>query len=70
MSLSDIVGRLGLSFFPAVAMVIFVAIFIGAMLWIFAPSRREELRRAAVLPLDDDQVDPSTRHSRDATAPR
>ncbi|HMN96686.1 MAG TPA: CcoQ/FixQ family Cbb3-type cytochrome c oxidase assembly chaperone [Phycisphaerales bacterium] len=53
MSLGDIVGRLGLWFFPTVAMVLFAIAFAAVILRACAPSRRAEMDRAAHLPLDD-----------------
>jgi hypothetical protein len=54
MKLSDIMGNAGLSIYAEVALVIFVVVFLvnAARLWL--PSRQQELRDAAMLPLNDD----------------
>lgn len=54
MSLGEIVGRLGLWFFPTVALVIFAITFVLVVMHACAPRRREEMEHAALLPLLDD----------------
>jgi cbb3-type cytochrome oxidase subunit 3 len=53
MKLSDIMSNAGLSNYAEVALLIFLAVFIVVAIRTFAPSRREEMRRAALMPLDD-----------------
>jgi cbb3-type cytochrome oxidase subunit 3 len=53
MRLSDIMSAAGLSGYAVVALVIFFVLFIVIVVRLFLPSRRDELERAAFLPLDD-----------------
>lgn len=53
MKLSDIMSHAGLSFYAQVALLIFLTVFIAITIRTFLPSRRNELREAALLPLDD-----------------
>ncbi|MFN7559465.1 MAG: hypothetical protein ACK5RX_08930 [bacterium] len=54
MRLSDIMGRLELSAYPQVALVIFLAVFAVLGARVFARARKGEFERAASLPLHDD----------------
>ena len=54
MSLTDIMSGSGLSVYTEIALLLFLAAFIGIVWRAFSPSRSETLRRAARLPLDDD----------------
>ncbi len=54
MKLSDIMAAAGLSFYAQVALVIFFGVFIAVTIYTWKPSRRAELRDAAMLPLNDD----------------
>lgn len=56
MSLGEIVGRLGLWFFPTMALIIFAITFVFVVVHACAPRRREEMEHAALLPLVDDGV--------------
>ena len=60
MRLSDIMGRLDLSFFPQIALVIFLVVFACLMVRAFSRSRIREFDRAASLPLDDGATTEST----------
>jgi len=51
--LSQVMGGANLTIWAEAALVIFMAIFVGAVFWVMAPSRQEELDAAAQLPLDD-----------------
>ena len=55
MSLSDIMGSLELARFAEIAMGIFILVFI-AVCWRALARPRPEMRRAAMLPLDDDST--------------
>ena len=57
MKLSDIMGHAGLSLYAQIALVIFLSVFVAIVIRTFAPSRREELQDAALLPLDDATID-------------
>jgi cbb3-type cytochrome oxidase subunit 3 len=56
MKLSDIMSNAGLSFYAQVALVIFLAVFIGIIIYTFAPSRNREMQAASRLPLEDDVI--------------
>jgi|RhiMetdeSRZDD1v2_1073273.scaffolds.fasta_scaffold623347_2 cbb3-type cytochrome oxidase subunit 3 len=53
MRLSELVSDLTPATFTIVAMVIFLAVFVGVAIRTFRPGAREEHRRALQLPLDD-----------------
>ncbi|MGF1511671.1 MAG: cbb3-type cytochrome oxidase subunit 3 [Myxococcota bacterium] len=53
MRLSELMSSMDLSFYPQVALVIFLAVFIGVVVRLF--TRKEEYERAARLPLEDDK---------------
>ncbi len=54
MKLSDIMGHANLSMYAEVAMVIFLLVFVAVAVRLFLPSRQQDLRDAARLPLEDD----------------
>ena len=54
MSLTEIMSGSGLSVYTEIALLLFLAAFIGIVWRAFSPSRAETLRRAARMPLDDD----------------
>ena len=58
-SLTDVVSGAGLSIYAEVALVIFLVVFLGVVISLFAPGKRrihEHLRR---LPIDGDDTRPS-----------
>ena len=57
--LADIVGASGLAGYAIVALLLFLFAFALVSFTIFAPSRRAQHDRAALLPFDDDGVTPS-----------
>jgi cbb3-type cytochrome oxidase subunit 3 len=57
MSLSDIMGHAGLAGYAEVAMILFMAVFAGVVVWTFWPGRHRELDRASRLPLEDDRFE-------------
>lgn len=63
MSLSDIIGRLSLSTFPRVALVIFALAFVAIVLNALT-RRREEIAHCSRIPLDDDGT---TEHQENAS---
>ncbi len=54
MSLTDIMSGSGLSVYTEIALLLFLAAFIGIVWRAFSPNRAEFLRRVARMPLDDD----------------
>lgn len=56
MRFSDIIGGMGLSTFPQIALVIFLIVFIAVTLRVLSGRRRAEYDRAAMMPLDDDST--------------
>lgn len=68
MRLSDIMGRLELSAYPQVALVIFLAVFAILGARVFARARKGEFERAASLPLHDDaDIDTTTTTTTNST---
>lgn len=53
MKLSDVMSHANLAIFAEVAMVIFMVAFIGIVIWLFRPSRRDALEQYRSMPLDD-----------------
>lgn len=51
--LGDVMGASGLSGYAIVALLLFLLAFVLVVYAIFAPSRRQEDERAALLPFDD-----------------
>lgn len=58
MKLSDIMGNAGLSQYAQIALIIFLVVFIAIVIRTWAPSRRQELYDASMIPLNDDVVTP------------
>lgn len=54
MKLSDIMGNAGLSMYAEVALVIFLLVFIAVAIRLWMPGTQQEMRDAAMLPLNDD----------------
>ena len=54
MRLSDHMSAAGLAFYPIVALVIFLVVFVAVLWRVLSPRHREEFRRAASLPLTPD----------------
>jgi cytochrome c oxidase cbb3-type subunit IV len=59
MSLYDLMGHAGLAGYAEVALVLFLAVFVGVVAWVYWPTRRQEMDRASRLPLEDDGLNPS-----------
>lgn len=53
MRLSDIMSQLGLTFYPQVALIIFLGVFIAVAIRTFRKSRKSDLESMASMPLDD-----------------
>jgi len=53
MRLSDLMSNMDLAFYPQVALVIFLAVFVGVIARVFSKKRAKEYEEAARLPLDD-----------------
>ncbi|MEP6763595.1 MAG: cbb3-type cytochrome c oxidase subunit 3 [Gemmatimonadaceae bacterium] len=51
--LADIMEHAGLSMYAEVALVLFLAVFIGIVIRTYLPSRRRALDEASRLPLDE-----------------
>lgn len=56
MKLSDIVGHWDLAVYPKVAMVIFLAVFVGVLWRVFVSKRGRELGKYAWMAIEDDGV--------------
>ncbi|MBY0313794.1 MAG: hypothetical protein K2W85_17150 [Phycisphaerales bacterium] len=62
MSNSDVMSGFGLWVYPTVGMVIFMIVFIVAMMRVLGRQRREEIARGGHLPLADDSFEPGSGH--------
>ncbi len=59
MKLSDVMGRSGLVSFAEIALLLFIAAFIGIVIYTFMKRNREKYERARHMPLEDDEpIDP------------
>ena len=54
MKLSDIMSAAGLSAYAEIAMILFIAAFIGIVILTFAPGRQKTYDAASRMPLDDE----------------
>jgi hypothetical protein len=54
MKLSDIMSHAGLAIYPTIALVIFLAVFVGVSIRVLARRTHERDRVASLLPLTDD----------------
>ena len=53
---SEILSRTDLLFLPELSLVLFVLVFVGAIVWILRPGARAAYERRAQLPLCDDEI--------------
>lgn len=53
MRLSDIMSNAGLSIYAEIAMVLFIAAFVGILIRTFRPSKAKEIEALGRLPLED-----------------
>jgi cbb3-type cytochrome oxidase subunit 3 len=55
MSLTEIMSSAGLSHFAEFALLLFFFAFLGILVRVLRPSKRDEIERNAKLPLEDEQ---------------
>ncbi len=55
---NEILSRTDLLFLPELSLLIFVAIFVGALVWIFRPGAAAAYHSRSQLPLRDDELTP------------
>ena len=60
MKLSDVMSAMVLSTYAEIALVIFLAVFIGVVLQLLSHRNKAIYERLRHLPLDDDSTDPQT----------
>lgn len=53
MRLSDIMGNANLTFYPIVAMIIFLIVFVAVGYWALSKRNKERFEQASLLPLED-----------------
>jgi cbb3-type cytochrome oxidase subunit 3 len=53
---SEILTRTDLLFLPELSLVLFLMVFVGAIVWILRPGARAAYERRARLPLVDDEI--------------
>lgn len=58
MRLSDIMSHMGLWGWAVAAMVLFVAVYVSQVWWMFSARNREAIQRGGSLPLQDDLLLP------------
>ncbi|HJL40867.1 MAG TPA: cbb3-type cytochrome c oxidase subunit 3 [Myxococcales bacterium LLY-WYZ-16_1] len=56
MRLSELMSHMDMTFWPQVALVIFMGIFVGVLFRVFSRKRTAEYERAKQIPLADDVV--------------
>lgn len=54
---SEVLTNSGLSILPTVAMVLFVLVFIGVVIWTFKKSNNEVFKASEQIPLDDSNLE-------------
>lgn len=54
MRLTDVMSSMGLAFYPVVALVLFLAVFVAVVARAYSRSRKDEMDRAGLIPLSDD----------------
>lgn len=59
MRLTDVMSHLGLSIYPMVALPLFLFVFVGVLVQVFARPRKAEMDRCSRLPLEDPSVKPT-----------
>jgi cbb3-type cytochrome oxidase subunit 3 len=57
MRLTDIMSGSGLAVYAEIALLLFVAAFLGIAIWIYLPRRKREHDQASRLPLEGDPDD-------------
>jgi cbb3-type cytochrome oxidase subunit 3 len=57
MRLSEIMSNAGLARYAEIALVLFLAAFVGILLWVLRPGASARMEHDARLPLDDDGAD-------------
>jgi cbb3-type cytochrome oxidase subunit 3 len=57
MTLTDVMSGAGLAGYAVAAMILFMLVFVGVVVWTFWPGRRREMEAASRLPLDDGDGD-------------
>ncbi len=67
MRLSDIVGKMGTTFYIEVALVLFFAVFVGVMVYAFGMLRNDAVERFASMPLEDAETSLTTASQRSET---
>lgn len=58
MWLTDIVSAMGLTFFPEVALVIFLVVFVAVVVRLYWKTRKSDFDAIAAIPLTDEVVTP------------
>jgi cbb3-type cytochrome oxidase subunit 3 len=53
---SEILSRTDLLLLPELSLALFLAVFVGAVVWMFRPGARADYERRAQLPLRDDEI--------------
>ncbi|MCA9652108.1 MAG: cbb3-type cytochrome c oxidase subunit 3 [Myxococcales bacterium] len=54
---NEILSRTDLLFLPELSLVLFLLIFVGALVWIFRPGAKAAYERRSRLPLLDDEIE-------------
>jgi cbb3-type cytochrome oxidase subunit 3 len=62
--LSDVVSNAGLAIYAEIAMVLFIAAFVGIVIYLFWPSRRDRIERHRSMPLSDGEPRPTDEEPR------
>lgn len=65
MKLSDIMGHAGLSGYAVVALILFLAAFLGIVWWVLRPAHRRRWEDTARIPLEEWPTSPRARERTD-----
>jgi cbb3-type cytochrome oxidase subunit 3 len=53
-----VLSRTDLLFLPEIALFIFLAVFVGALAWMFRPGAKRFYQERSSMPLDPDEMEP------------
>lgn len=68
MRMSDMMSRIGATFFVEVALVLFFAVFVGVFVYAFVMLSKDSVDRYAAMPLEDDKILPNSSETQEQTS--
>lgn len=68
MRMSDLMSKLGATFFVEIALLLFFAVFVGVLLYAYGMLKKDALEQYASMPLDDEIKTPRDEEKSSAAA--